>query len=102
MTIITDLFLLLILLNSALFSLPLTHLLLVWFQPPSLYLVLCGKYKHIFKSVLKKPFYYVMSNGWREGEKKLMRTEEIINDATYSFIMLYMSYELGNDNVESH
>lgn len=31
-----------------------------------------------------------------------MRTEEIINDSTYSFIMLYMSYELGNDNVESH
>lgn len=43
-----------------------------------------------------------MSYGWRVGEEKLMTTEEIINDVTYLCIMLYRSYEFGNDNVESH
>ena len=45
---------------------PPTHLSLVQFQPLSLYLVLCGKYKHIFKSILKKAFHFMR---WRWGEK---------------------------------
>lgn len=31
-----------------------------------------------------------------------MTTEEIINDVTCLFIMLYRSHEVGNDHVESH
>ena len=31
-----------------------------------------------------------------------MTTEQSINDATYSFLMLYMNYEFGNDNTELH
>lgn len=85
MAIITELFLLLTLVNSASLSLPPTHLLLVKFRPASLYLVLCGKYKHIFKSILKKAFYCVMSNRVEVGREEINnRTEH-----KWCYILLY-------------
>jgi len=75
MVIIAELFLLLALLNSASLSLPLTHLFLVKFRPPFLYLVLCGKYKHTLKNTLKRVFYCVISNRVEVGREELRTTE---------------------------
>lgn len=49
---------------------PSTHLLVVQFRLPSLCLVLCGKYKHIFNSVFRKAFNVWGAMGCGGKEKK--------------------------------
>ena len=95
MVVLAELLLVLALLNSASLCLLLTHLFLVKFRPPFLYLVLCGKYKHTLKNMLKRVLNCVISNGVEVG-RELRTTEWSMNDAMYSFNMLYMNCKLGN------
>ena len=96
MVILAELLLVLALLSSASLSLLLTHLFLVKFRPPFLYLVLCGKYKHTLKNTLKRVLNCVISNGVEVGREELKTTEWSMNGAMRSFNMLYMNCKLGN------